>query len=278
MRVYMVVLITVVLALGGTAAWAYPSLGGATGLVTVPTAEVVPVGAVDLAVDYQKVDVGAKALASSLVMYEEEAEMLPIRVVAGVADDIEIWAAYNDADLDSTDLKVWNAGVKYMIAHEAEDNVSAAIGASFGRLENSDDVDIMTAFAVASKSLNMGGGADVVSAKAHLGVMWMDFDSPISEDLIEPFVGLEFTGEGGASLAVEYRMDDSDIDEDAPFSAVLRYPVGGATPLWLEVGTTNAALAGVGLDDNDIFYGLCYRFGGAAGAAGTGARTQPWGY
>ncbi|NIM04351.1 MAG: hypothetical protein GTO55_00820 [Armatimonadetes bacterium] len=279
MRVYMAVLVAVMLGLGGAAGWAYPTLGGATGLVTLPTAEVVPAGAVDLAVDYQEVDIGAKALGGSLGMYGE-AEMLPIRAVAGVGENAEVWAAYNKVKVDpgGEDLKMWNVGGKYMIAHEEKDSASAAIGLSYGKIDNGDDARVTTIFVVVSKSLGFGGGAGVASAKAHLGAIWMNFDSPISEELSRPFVGLEFTGENGSILAVEYRKRASGIDVDTPFAAVLRYPVGGTKPLWLEVGTTNAALGGIGLDEDDVFFGLCYRFGGAAGAAAGRAPTQPWDY
>ncbi len=86
-----------------------------------------------------------------------------------------------------------------------------------------------------------------------VGIMYINLDPDVgdSESLTRPFVNLEFTGEGGTTLGLEYRWKDDDMDCKAVFSAVLRHPLSEETTV--EVGTTNASPTGLGLDDQDWF-------------------------
>ncbi len=254
MRAWSILLVAVLVVASAAAALAYPTLNGPTGLVTVPTADTAPLGAVDLAVDYQKT--GLKGLGSSLDMYDpEDVKIIPIRAVAGVAPNAEVWAGYTKVSGD-LDAKLWNGGAKYRFASEAKDKVDAAIGGSFGRLQNDEDINLSNAFLVLSKKLSTG--SQKVGVKGHLGVLWLKVASPIDQTLIKPFIGVEITGDKGVSLVVEYRVKDSDIDSKAPFSAAVRYLV--SEDLWIQAGMTNAALGGIGFDDQRFFGGLSYRF------------------
>lgn len=267
MRVWVVVMAAVIAALGAAAAGAYPTFDGPSGLVTLPTAEVVPSGAVDLAVDYQKTNVGDRVLGGMLSMYDSE-RFLPIRVTIGVADGVEVWGGYTLIDPEDGDrMKSWNAGLKYAFMQESSgDNFSAAIGGSVGRFDNSEDVDVTRAFLVFSKAISMKHAAgQPISAMAHLGVMWASVGDPADDKMTKPFVGIEFFSSNGSSLALEYRFKEDNLESNAPFSAAVRYPLGEAnSPLWVQVGATNAALAGFGGSDNSIFVGLGYRFGKAS--------------
>lgn len=266
MRVWVVVMAAVIAALGAAVAGAYPTFDGPSGLVTLPTAEVVPSGAVDLAVDYQKTTISGSALGGALDLDAADSDitLIPIRAAFGVGEGLEIWGSYDPIKVEgSEDAKLWNAGLKWAFMRESGgDDFSLAIGGSMGRMESDiDDVDITRAFLVASKVIKMKQSAgQPLSAMAHLGVMWAKLGEPTDNTMTKPFVGIEFFGGGGASLALEYRFEDDDLDVNAPFSAALRYPIGGAgSPLWIQVGATNAA-TGIGNNDNDLFFGLGYRF------------------
>lgn len=258
MRGFAVLVAAVVLALGAVAAGAYPTLGGATGLVALPTAEVAPAGTVDLAVDYQK------TVARVSDIYEADVTFWPARIAAGIGQNLELWAGYSKIEVDESgfdDQKLWNGGVKLALPGESADKVALAIGGSLGKLEtDEDDIDLTSAFLVATQRFAMEGSKGYT--KASLGLMWIQAGDPIDESLLKPFAGVEFVGESGASLGLEYRVKDDDLDAKAVFSAVVRYPLAGAgSPLWMEAGMTNAALGGLGGDDSDIFVGLGYRFG-----------------
>jgi len=254
MRGSTVLLAAVVLVLGAMAAGAYPTLGGATGLVTLPTAEVAPAGMVDLAVDYQKTEAAGIEL-----------KLWPARAVAGLAKNAELWFGYNRMNGNSEDATLWNGGAKYAFLQEPKDKVSLAIGGSLGRLENDGHMNEASAFLVASKNLGKEKSAgEQPSARLSAGLVWLKFGDPADYDFTKPFLGVEVFGKAGGSLALEYRFKDDGADLEAPFSSVLRYPLGGVgAPLWVEVGTTNAAFESLGNDESDFFVGVGYRFGTA---------------
>jgi hypothetical protein len=270
MRTAVVLLVAAVLCLSVAAAWSYPTFDGGSGIVTQQTAEVTPTGSVDLALDYQKT---------------QGIQMWPLRAAIGVADKGEVWLGYNhlrDTDLSESG-RIWNIGGKYMLMTEPKNQISLAVGAGFGNLdlEGTDSVDITKAFVVATKNLSMKQVASVpVAAKASLGLLYTRLGSPVSESATEPYVGIDFTAKSGGSLGLEYRFKGDSIETDAVFSAVVRYPVGDkANPVWLEVGTTNGA-AGVGLNEQKIFFGVGYRWGAfkESGPVDPTTHSGPWGY
>lgn len=55
MKRCVVLLLAVALSLSAAAAWSYPTFDGASGIVTLPSAETAPSGTVGLALDYQKI-------------------------------------------------------------------------------------------------------------------------------------------------------------------------------------------------------------------------------
>jgi hypothetical protein len=253
-------------------AWAYPNLQGATGLVTIPTAEVTPAGTIDFALDYQKMD-------DCLKVY-------PARVNGGVTDRLELSAAYAKASGDLWGWiplnNFWDVGGKYALLTESKNKIGLAVGGSFGKVdvEYVDAVDVTKCYAVLSKDLGKTlGYSKTIDLKAHAGLVWAKVGDPIDVTLTRPFVGMEVCGKNKASLGLEYRWKDSDLEPEAVFSAVLRYPLGEdlMQPLWLEVGTTNGGLMGYGGEESKLFVGIAYRFAPQTVKA-TGQRSKSWGY
>jgi len=260
--------------LGSGAAFAIPSLGGPTGIVTVPTANVAPATGLQTALTYQSFQ------AESLGMYgsAEDITSWAIQVLGGVSDQAELWAAYSTVS-NSEDFHMWEIGGKLQLAPGTDDTTRLAVGASYGSWQDAvgplggslgmygtgGDVDVLKAYIVATRDFTPMAGESwewsstpTTRMLGSAGLMYISVDPEGggSETLARPFVGFEFIGPEGTALGLEYRWKDSDLDAKAVFSAVLRHPFTPA--LSAEIGTTNAGPGGFGLDDQDIFVRLGY--------------------
>jgi len=252
------VLAIVLIALGSGSSFAIPSLGGPTGVVSTPTAMVAPMGDLQAAISYQ-----------SLEMYEADSAWA-LQALAGVTDQAELWAAYTRVR-GGEESKLWGFGGKLQLTKEPKDQATLAVGASYGVWADMAiasgmyDVTCENAYLVVTKDLTPvggqgwewgpGGGTKMLGS---LGLMYISLDPDIagadSMSLTRPFVNMEFIGAGGTTLGLEYRWKDSDMDDKAVFSAVLRHPMSDAVTA--EVGTTNASPGGLGLGDQDWFIRL----------------------
>jgi hypothetical protein len=266
-------------AVGGSAAFAVPSLLGPSGIVSVPNALVAPTGQAAVAASWQ-----------SMKMYEftdsEDFSTWSLQVLGGVAEGAELWAAYSSAN-DVLDTTTWGVGGKFQFAREPESPVTLAVGAGYragsgdariattlGMYTVDRDDKVWNAYLAASKDFTPTGltsewakGTRIVGTA---GLLWASRDrtehvparTSGTDTLLEPFIGVEFLGTAGTTLGLEYRWKDSDVDEKAVFSAVLRqcFPNG----FFGEIGTTNADQLGFGLDNQDFFAraGYVFTFGG----------------
>jgi len=263
------------------AAYAIPSLGGPTGIVSTPNALVAPVGQLQTALTYQSQEYASEMYGGNI-----DATYWALNLLTGVSDEAELWAAYalvdQDMPTDSENANMWAIGGKYQIAREPEDQAALAIGGSWESWSDSalvgsagmygvGDFDVFKLYIVATKDFTpmaseswewTDGGTRMLGS---VGLMYLkvDPDGASSESLARPFVGIEFVGGGGTTFGLEYRWRDTDIDMKAVFSAVLRHRLSSAVEV--EVGTTNAGPSGIGLDDQDFFLRLGYTFpiGGA---------------
>ena len=269
-------LAAVLLCAAGGFAYAIPSLGGPTGIVSVPTAAIAPVGELQTALTYQSQEIQAQDMYAGQV--SADVTVWQLQALVGVAPEAELWAAYALADQDtptaSETANMWAFGGKYQLTNEPEDQTALAVGGSLEKWSDlmmmsgsPGDADVFKLYAVATKDFTpLGGEAWEWSSGAgtrmlgSLGILYISVDPDMAsrESLVRPFVGFEFVGEGGTALGLEYRWKDNDLDQKAVFSAVLRHP---ASPeVTVEVGTTNAGPGGLGLDDQDIFVRLGYNF------------------
>lgn len=258
----------------GGAAQAMPSLGGPTGIVSVPNALVAPQGQLQAALSFQS---------QSQEMYGGgvDVSIWQLNLLAGVTKQAELWAAYALADQESPTASetahLWALGGKYQLTSEPKDQAALAIGASMESWSDLagagdmyglsvGDVDVIKAYIVATKDFTpMTGGTweynnTTTRILGSLGIMYAKVDPDLgdSESMTRPFVGLEFIGTGGTDLGLEYRWKDDDLDAKAVFSAVLTHKF--SNKIEAQIGTTNAGPAGIGLDDQDIFVRLGYTF------------------
>jgi len=269
-------MMAVAIAAGSGAVFAMPSLGGPTGIVSVPNALIAPTGQLETALTYQ-----SQQYASSMYGGDVDATYWALNVLAGVSEEAELWAAYalvdQDMPTDSETAKMWALGGKYQFTKEPEDQASLAVGASWEGWSDSvlaggssmygvGDFDIFKAYIVATKDFTpmTGESWEWTEGGVHMlgsvGLMYVKVspDEGDSQSLSRPFLGLEFVGAKATSLGLEYRWKDDDIDMKSVFSAVLTYRF---TPqIAAQIGTTNAGPGGIGLDDQDFFLRVGYDF------------------
>lgn len=271
-RLWMVPLVaTAAMALSGGAAFAMPSLGGPTGMVSVPSADIAPT-------DQWQTAVGWRTFEASGMYEAEDVRVWDFQVLKGVADDAELWAAYSRVT-DGEDTNLWQVGGKYQISSALLPRggtllgADISVGASLGRWVDSvamyedlgiTDIDVRTAYVVATRQVwpfTRPAEWEVVTNTriiASAGLLYVNLDPELgdSETIVRPFVGAEIAGPSGLTGVLEYRAKDSDVDDDAVFSAAIRKPLGPVSHI--EIGTTNASPIGTGLDDQEFFVRLGY--------------------
>jgi hypothetical protein len=252
MRFWTMLLVGILLVLGTTAVLAvgdnYVNMNGATGVVTLSTAEIAALNSVNLAVAYRP---------------RTDENVTTARVNVGIAKNTELWAGYQWWDNEWND-RVWNVGAKYRFLTQDTSGVDLAIGVGYHKNTwDSDWVDeehATTAFLAVSKDLIKEVPANGVQVRGTAGVQYQRFEEDDWDfDFTKPYVALEIIGTQGWNLGLEYRWKDNDWDEKAPFSAVLRYQVPDQ-PLWFELGTTNSPWIGWGEDTQKTFFGVGYAF------------------
>jgi hypothetical protein len=289
------VLAALLLAAGSGVGFAIPSLGGPTGIVSVPTAAVAPANALQAALSYQTFKMEQ---IQSAAMYQvgqawqmystsgkEDFTVWSLQALTGITDKAELWAAYSSVR-DTEDSHLWGIGGKILLTKEPEEAAALAVGASYQKWANAvivpvvtlydstasvslapSDVDVTKLYLVATKDFTPmkgekwewgpGAGTRMLGS---LGLMYLKADPDVGESnsLTRPFLGFEFVGAGGTTLGLEYRWKDSDLDAKAIFSAVLRHRF--SPEVTAEVGTTNASPIGNGLDDQEVFVRVGYSF------------------
>lgn len=273
MRLWLSLLLSaVLLAAGAASALAIPSVAGPTGIVNLPTANTAPANEVQFGVGYRSIE-----------MYTDvDVSLWSFQVLKGVADDAELWVGYQRAS-NGEDTDVWEFGGKYLIGEDLFPRTGflggtkIAIGASMGRWTDAigmyaddplipTDVETLRSYLVATKQIipTYGGewewgefpGTRIFGTA---GLMYLRVSPGLGEtdSLIEPFFGVEIMGTRNLTLALEYRLKDSDLEDDSVFSVLFRRPFGDSTIG--EVGLTNASPIGLGQGKSDLFVRFGYR-------------------
>ncbi len=272
MRLWLLVLLSAaLLAAGASSAFAVPSLGGPTGLIFLPTAEIAPSNLWQFAVGHKTLEVAQ--------FYETlDVSIWGLSALKGVSDDAELFVAYQRIT-DGDNADAWEYGGKYLISENILPRrglfggTKVAVGASLGRWSGAVgmyegtpvDVETLRAYVVASKQLaptytgewpvDDPMGTRVVGS---VGLMYLrvDADFVTAESLLRPFFGVEIIGQRGLTLLAEYRLKDSDLDEDGLFSVGIRKPMGSSTTF--EVGLTNGSPIGVAVGNQELYARLTY--------------------
>lgn len=280
------VLAALLLAAGGGVGFAMPSLGGPTGIVSVPTAEIAPPNTLQTALSYQafKVkEIEAAGMYAPATTRNEDFTAWSLQGLAGITDMAELWAAYT-AVRNENDSHVWGIGGKFAFTKEPEDTAALAIGASYQEWVDgleiattsmyggvpetiTTDAKVLKAYLVATKDFTPmksekwewgpGAGTRMLGT---VGLLYLRADPGVgeAETLTRPFIGFEFLGAGGTSIGLEYRWQDDNLDEKAVFSAAVQHRFSDQVSV--EIGTTNADSLGIGTGDQDFFARVGYSF------------------
>lgn len=224
--------------------WTYPTrFGPATGLVDLPTPDVLENGTAEIALDYTKLEGGQK--------------VWPVRLLLGVSEGAELgvgWAKVKDG----TSEEITSFAGKMMLMKEPQQNFGLAFGAAWldGTIH-----DLFNVYAVASKEYpTSGGGAYAYGAgrarmRGHVGLMFTRVSNGIDDDEIKPFVGFDVTTPEGTALVAEYKWTEFGDDHVA---AAIRYPV--TANVTLQAGVARAGTI-LGQDDYRFIIGASYQIG-----------------
>ena len=246
-----IVPILVGLVLSASICWSYPTIFGDSGLVTTPTADVMPFLNLEVAFDYARVNIG-----------EHSATAVPIRVNYGISDNVELFGVYSDSN-STNGYDVLGGGAKIQLAKQSLEQFvpSFAVGARVLRMDNAIERDVATVYAVSSATmLRMGNYPEEgYRLRAHLGVEYNSISGELpGKNFVTPFVGASYENKGGSSLVVDYlpRLRDNGIDyRSATFSAAMRLPVSRI--FVFEFGGTRP----FGIGDTSIYAGVMYHYG-----------------
>jgi len=274
-RVWMLLLLAAALSVGASGAgYAVPSLGGPTGIVTTPTAAIAPTTDLQAAISCRALQTLAQAADMYTAPGDTDATVWSIQALRGVSDQAEVWMAYRRVH-NTADSIIWELGGKLLVDQAWLKDAKVAVGGSMGRWVDSfgmysvapgvTDMDVLKAYVVATRDLTPGatpswewGPTPGMQAMGSAGICYLRLspDEGEAATVLRPFVGLEILLGNNLTAALEYRAKDSDLDDKAVFSALVRRGFG--EDLWVELGTSNASPVGLGMGDQDVFVRVCY--------------------
>ncbi|HEY3415718.1 MAG TPA: hypothetical protein VGM23_02430 [Armatimonadota bacterium] len=225
--------IAALLALTG-AAYAYPTLYGATGTGLQPDATVAP--GIQVAADFYNTD---DDFGSSTI---------PVRVLYGAGQSFEIGAGYTFV----TDANYWNVNAKYATPL-ALAGAKLAIGAQY--------FDLTDLSGTITQLYLVGDVPLGAMAKVNLGVNWTKVDAGATDtDAFRFFAGINATLADKLGLVADVQTRNKTLESDMLYSVAVRYPF---TPsLSGQIGYTNALpiIPTAGTSKGNLFVGLNYGF------------------
>lgn len=241
MKIVLIALIFIFTCIG--CAFAYPSLSGPTGGANLPDAYVLNQGQINVALDYfNQTDEGVGAVKNFRLLY-------------GASNNLEVGLAYNMQGTDAPDsLNSFGINAKYYTYIKMAD-ITWAVGANYQKF---DDLDIKATqlYWVGSKIMRVSK-ANPSAVTGNIGLNWVKLDAyGTSDNLFRPFVGLKFLYKQSASLVLDYQFKNSDWDEKAMISAVLRFPLNNH--LSGQFGVSNGFRGLYGVDETDLTIGINY--------------------
>ncbi len=239
MRRYL--LLGMVVALVG-AAFAYPTLTGPTGLITLPTASSLPAGQISLAADYYNTSDGPVE------------NSYPVRATLGLASSIEVGAAYlfqDNADMWVLNAKLspiinligfdWGAGAQY-----AKQNLTPA------------DETVFQLYWVGTMMMSdVDEGQPAIGLT--VGANWTDSDL-LDDNTLRFFAGVEAGFANNFSLIAEYQTEDEDFETDPVWSVGARF--GFTDAISAQVAWTNGPFFGRG--EHNLTAGINFGWGAVA--------------
>lgn len=261
---------------------AYPTLTGATGMGTLPTADTVGTGVVQVAADY----------------YASGSGSYPLRALAGIGSAFELGVAYTPGSQfidDRTRLfpdyivvdgvqqqDMLGATAKLQLPWRLLDG-NLALGGLYASgdlrlrfvtphtsyLDTIGEVDTSQVYLVLTRPFTPCD--DLVVIRGSLGVNWTEVKRELNQgvagaacafagthDAVRVFAGVDVNVFDLLVVAAEVQTESGALETDALYSIVARYT---ASPhLSAQLGFTNAAGV-LGTPNTNLFLGATYNFG-----------------
>lgn len=245
-------MVAVLAAALAVAAWGYPTLYGDTGLVQIPSADVMPQTYLQLAANYATVE--------NLV---GNAPAIALRLSYGISPDTEFSLVVSQAmGEDDAGFDTMGGGIKVTIAQEDLNRRTPgiALGARAYVLRMAADRTVLDGYAVLSKALltrgDLTGSGSLL--RAHGGVSYTSYSGDLDGSFVSPFLGISYASANGNSVVLDYlpAQEDGGVTfRQSTFSASLRRKVG--ENFWLELGGTRP----FGVGANKFYAGVMYHTG-----------------
>jgi hypothetical protein len=208
-----------------TASFGAPSSLGPTGILNVPTAEIVPKGRTEIMLAYDRPTVSGNGI-----------DVFPVVTVQHGFVNGEIGVSYFDVRGHTA---VKSANLKYVFTPQTQKSPGIAAGVMYLR-GNTAETDV---YLVASHNLGLGD-----NFRATGGVLYQR-PSHVSNTHFTGMLGVEYGKPGKTSLGIDYIIKD--IAAGSLYGAMIRQPI---TPdLTLQIGVGNRSR---------FFTGLTLQFGG----------------
>jgi len=249
-------LVAAVLVAAMATAWCYPDMYGETGLVQVPTADVITDTFVSLAGNYAEV----KTDAGRAILY-------PIRLLYGASDNTEMFVMIAQSSTATAEggFDALGGGFKVALIHE--DLLTNLPGISVGmrvfQTRGAIDKRIIDAYAVGSKTIFKT--SDILdetgyTIRVHLAGFFTRYTgNQGDENFYSAGAGIGYNNFNGTSVVVDYvpELTSNGISfREAVISFALRRPL--SNEFTLEAGTTQPFGEGSG---GKLYAGLLYTWG-----------------
>ena len=239
------------------AGWCYPSLYGDTGLVVMPTADIIPNTYYDLAINYAHFP---DTYGGSTVY--------PLRLTYGASDNAELSILLANPTHNADSPDALGGTVKLSIAKEDPylGHPGLAIGARVFRLHNlpgdAKDRSVVDAYAAVSKRLF--GNTDTIAGQGyavrmHVTVDGTTYSGDETGSFVSGAVGISYQTSSGSNIVADFvplQKKNGITFRSSAISAAIRYPL--SDHFLFELG--EAQLFGLG-DSNSLYAGILYRYG-----------------
>ncbi len=234
-------------------AFAYPTLYGASGVAVLPTARTIVPGMYAIGVD-------GNDLANSTE--------IPVRVLYGMGDNLEVGAAYLPGETDRFGLNA-KLRVEGLVS-----GATTAIGVQYLRpIDGSDAAALQPYLAITRTRASNDKIFPLISITVGTSITQL---RPNSSFYLREYGSLEAYARNGMVIGLEYQGSNSGLaGDDQPLaSAVIRFPL--SDKFAAQVGVTNAD-GFVGTDKARVFLGVCFVGGKAIPKDEANIRTmQPY--
>ncbi len=238
------------------AAWSYPTIFGDTGLVQVPSADVVPYTFLDVGIDYTRVHNTQPGYAGAF-------NAIPARLTYGVGTGTELsfFDSFATGEGNSK-YQVMGGGIKFQAIKEDPDTLMPgwAFGARTYRMEMANERDVVEGYTVFSKVLLYTGNLidTGFAIRMHAGASYTNYSGDVKANCTSLFAGVTFKQANGISLDLDYlpsQQSDGVILQSPTASVAIRYPFNDNS--CLELGMTKAFNS----DQESIYGGFSVRYG-----------------